>query len=68
MVLQRLQNINLKVKHGKCFLFFKKLRYLGDIISEKGISPDPDEVTAVSGWPVPRSETELRQFLGLSGY
>lgn len=68
LVFQRLQKVNLKVKPGKCFFFYQKLRYLGHIISEDGISPDPDKVKSVEEWPVPRTETEVRQFLGLSGY
>jgi hypothetical protein len=65
MVLHRLQKVNLKVKTEKCFLFFKRLRYLGHIISEEGVSPDPEKIKSVSEWPVPRSETELRNFWGL---
>jgi len=42
--------------------------FLGHIVSEEGISVDPSKVQAVKDWPVPKSKTEIRSFLGLAGY
>ena len=68
MVLQRLSEANLKVKPEKCQLFFKKLRYLGHIVSAQGVEPDPEKISAVSEWSQPMTDKELRGFLGLAGY
>lgn len=68
MVLQRLQKFNLKVKPSKCQLFMKKVKYLGHEVSSDGIHPNPDKVSAVQEWPIPKTEKELRGFLGLAGY
>jgi len=68
MVLTRLSNFNLKVRPEKCQLFKEKLRYLGHQISKDGILPNPDKTTAVLEWETPKTETELRGFLGLAGY
>ena len=68
MVLSRLRENNLKVKPEKCQLFKEKLRYLGHLISSEGMSPDDEKVRAVTTWPKPRTDTELRGFLGLSSY
>lgn len=38
------------------------------VISEAGISTDPEKVSAVVEWPRPTNIKELRQFLGLIGY
>ena len=68
MVLGRLADFNLKVKPEKCNLFKKKLRYLGHVVSAGGISPDPEKIRAVQEWDIPKTETELRGFLGLCSY
>ena len=68
MVLNRLRSMNLKVKIEKCHLFKKRLRYLGHMVEEGGISPDPDKVQAIKEWETPKTETQLRSFLGLAGY
>lgn len=46
----------------------RQLHYLGHVISEAGIATDPDKISAVQQWPVPRSVKDLRSFLGLAGY
>jgi hypothetical protein len=68
MVLTRLATYNLKVRPEKCQLFKEKLRYLGHQISQEGVLPDPEKIRAVLEWETPKTETELRGFLGLAGY
>lgn len=68
MVLTRLRRNNLKVKPEKCHLAKQKLRYLGHVVSAAGISPDPEKIRSVADWEEPKSEKELREFLGLTGY
>ncbi|XP_022156880.1 uncharacterized protein LOC111023714 [Momordica charantia] len=42
--------------------------FLYHIVTREGIVVDPAKVEAVSGWPRPRTVTEIRSFLGLAGY
>ena len=68
MVLTRLGEYNLKVKSEKCHLFMTRLRHLGHVVSEAGVAPDEEKVSAVKEWATPRTETDLRAFLGTAGY
>ena len=68
LVFTRLGEHGLKIKPDKCHLFNKETAYLGHVVSEQGIATDPEKIRTVLEWPVPKSETELRSFLGLAGY
>jgi len=67
-VFQCLRNARLKLSPKKCHLFQKRVIYLGHIISQNGVSTDPEKVKAVWEWPQPTCITEVRQFLGLCSY
>ena len=67
-VFQCLRNAKLKLSPKKCHLFQKQVKYLGHIISQNGVSTDPEKVKTVWEWPRPTCITEVRQFLGLCSY
>lgn len=68
LVFTRLGAYGLKVKPNKCCLFQSKVNYLGHVITEGGVSPDPEKLRAVEAWSAPQNSTQLRAFLGLAGY
>ena len=41
------------------------LKFVGCVISDKGVFLDPDRVSALSDFPVPLDQTGVRSFLGL---
>ncbi|KAJ9538706.1 hypothetical protein OSB04_031439 [Centaurea solstitialis] len=45
-----------------------KWRFLGHVVSSKGITVDPAKVEAVTNWPRPTTVTEVRSLLGIAGY
>lgn len=67
-VLTLLQDNLLYVKRSKCSFAQTSLEYLGHIISKDGVATDPQKTTAMLAWPRPTTVTELRGFLGLTGY
>ena len=67
-IFRRLQDAGLKLKPKKCALFQTQVKYLGHVVSQKGISTDPEKTSAVRDWPVPHDVTEVKRFLGLCSY
>jgi len=55
-------------KLSKCSFGKSSVGFLGHIISEKGVHPDPDKVSAMTEWRVPKTIKQLRGFLSLTGY
>ena len=54
LVLDRLRRANLKVKPSKSHFFQKRVEFLGNLVSSSGIFPDPEKLSAVAEWPVPK--------------
>ena len=67
-VLQRLQDIGLKVKSSKCRFAEKQVDYLGFSISATGVCPTHKKVLAVKEFPRPNTVKEVKQFLGLANF
>ena len=68
IVFSRLREAGLKMKRSKCDFFKSEIHYLGHLISPEGISPLPNKLDSIRHMPVPNSEKEIKQFLGLTGY
>ena len=64
-VLERLQQAGLKIKPSKCHILCKSVKYLGYIVSEKGVEVDAGKISCVSSWAIPLNQESLRHFLGL---
>ena len=68
IVLKTLRRHQLYAKLSKCQFWLDRIAFLGHIVSGEDIAVDPEKVKAVKEWPVPRTVTEIRSFLGLAGY
>jgi hypothetical protein len=68
MVFEKLKEHQFYLKKSKCVFGRTQLTYLGHVISQKGVSTDPAKTLAMERWPIPTSISELREFLGLTGY
>ena len=67
-VLQVLRENQLFMKQSKCSFAQTKVEYLGHVISRIGVTTAKDKIAAMLAWHVPTSVTEVRAFLGLTGY
>ncbi|KAL6228352.1 hypothetical protein ACLB2K_002302 [Fragaria x ananassa] len=53
---------------SKCEFRLDKVGFLGHVVSEEGVSVDPQKVEAVLNWRRPTTVTKIRSFLGFAGY
>ena len=65
---EKLKTASLKLKPSKCDFFKKEIKYLGHVVSEEGVSTDPDKIKSVTEWPQPTTVPEVRSFLGFVSY
>ena len=58
----------MKLNKSKCAFGVTELKFLGHNISERGIEPDPEKVSAIVDMPLPTNKKELQRFLGMINY
>ena len=59
---------HLYAKFNKCEFYKNKIQYLGHVISEEGVSMDPDKIKAIIDWHVPKDVTDVWSFMGIIVY
>ena len=67
-VLSTLDKHGIKIKPSKCLWFKEKLKFLGHMISCKGVSKDPEYIKKVLAFPKPQTVKQLKEFLGLINF
>jgi hypothetical protein len=67
-VLELLQSSRFYVCKAKSSFASEETKFLGHIVSVKGIRLDPKKVATVQEWPVPMNVHDIRSFLGLVHY
>ena len=66
--LKALIDANLQVSPEKTCMFTKEVAVLGHIAGGGFIKPGLDKLQAVRQFPVPKTRTDIRSFLGLTGF
>jgi hypothetical protein len=61
-VLNLLREGGLKIKLSKCLFLQKAVKYLGHIISEDGLRPDPKLTEAIKNYPTPQNKNHVKSF------
>ncbi|XP_070145086.1 uncharacterized protein [Drosophila kikkawai] len=67
-VLARLRKANLRINPEKCHFFQDKLKYLGHVVSARGIHTDPDKIAAIKDLPEPTTTKQVHSFLGVASW
>ena len=56
----------MKLKPTKCHLFQRNVKFLGHVVSGKGIECDPDKIAAIATWPTPTNISEAVSYTHLT--
>lgn len=65
---KRISDAGLTISVSKSRFCMKTLKYLGYIVSEEGLRPDPEKISAISNYPQPTNIKDVRRLLGLAGW
>ncbi|KAF7573021.1 hypothetical protein PtrM4_079260 [Pyrenophora tritici-repentis] len=67
-VLRKIQGAGLSLDPTKCKFETKRVKYLGLILTTDGIEMDPEKVSTVLDWQLPRSVKDMQSFLGFCNF
>lgn len=67
-VLARARSCNVKFNPEKFQYRVDEVRYMGHLMSSRGVRPDPERIRAIVDMPVPTSVEEVRRLLGMLNY
>ncbi len=68
LIFERFRKFELKLKPEKCAFGLPKINLLGHVVSQEGITPNPERINTIKNLKPPRNLREVRSFLGLAGY
>ena len=68
IILQKLCNAGLTIKVRKCYFGMATCTYLGHVVGEGSLRPEHAKVEVIRCMPILQTKTQLRAFLGLTGY
>jgi hypothetical protein len=67
-VLNRLREAGLQADIKKCEFGVTRTKYLGFILTTKGLETDPDKTEPLRNWKRPETVTGVKSFLGFCGF
>ena len=67
-LMERCMAKDIRMNPDKFRFSLKELKFMGNIITDKGMRPDPDKVAAITGMPAPTDRAGLLRFMGMATY
>lgn len=67
-VFRRLRESNFKIQMDKSEFLKLETEFLGHVVCKDGVKPNPNKICTITNYPLPKSTTEIKRFLGLLGY
>ena len=67
-LLERLRAIGLQLNKDSCKIGLTEVPYIGHLLSEQGVKPDPSKVDAIINISGPTNKQDLQKFLEMLAY
>ena len=67
-VFQRAREVNIKFNLAKIQLKKREVTYMGNIIGQYGVRPDPAKVEAITQMPTPGCRKDIQRLIGMLNY
>jgi hypothetical protein len=67
-VFERFRENQLRIHPAKCHWAVKRVKFLGHVFHDRGISVDDSKFSIIRDFPVPTTPKKVRSFLGLANY
>ena len=61
-IFDRLREHKLLLNADKCEFLRKEVNYLGHVITDEGLAPDPKKTEAVDKYPKPKNAKDIKSF------
>lgn len=68
IVAERLKEAGLTISADKSRFCLRSLRYVGYLIDENGVRPDPEKIKAVLEYPSPKCVKDVRRLFGMASW
>lgn len=68
IIFEKFTENNIKINIHKSQFLREQITFLGHIISEKGISMDPEKIKTIQEFQAPRNQKQVRAFLGFINF
>jgi hypothetical protein len=68
LVLEILKKADMGLYPKKCVFHVKEIKFLNYILTQNGIKIDPAKIKAVLNWPIPKTVTEIQEFMGFANF
>lgn len=67
-IFTRIRNANLTIRPSKCFIGGQEVSVVGHVVGKGKIRTQPEKITSIKNYPIPKTKKDIRAFLGLAGY
>ena len=68
LTFKRMAEMGLKLNVSKCHFAQRKIKFLGHIVSSKGVEVNPENVEGILKMEPPKSTREVRRFIGMCSF